>query len=124
MKHLISLMFFTLPFAGGCTHYEYDLTAPPELTRHIGAKSDELIRIDPLEYRLRTVEDRLVLSIFNTTDQPITLLGDRSYTVSPAGQSHPLRGQTIAPHAYIRIILPPMQPFYRETGPAFGIGIG
>ncbi len=109
---------------GGCAHYEYDLTSPPDLSRHIGAKGDEVIQRDPLEYRLRAVEDRLVMTIYNPTNDPIGLLGDRSYVVAPSGQSHPIRSQTIAPHTFIRLILPPMHAFYRDAGPTFGIGIG
>jgi hypothetical protein len=114
----------TLFLLAGCAHYEYDLTSPPDLSRHIGTKSDEVIQRDPLEYRLRTAEDRLVMSIFNPTDDPITLLGDRSYVVAPSGQSHPLRNQTIAPHTFVKLILPPMHAYYRDTGPTFGIGFG
>lgn len=120
----IALAGMTLLLVSGCAHYEYDLVSPPELAQHIGAKGDQVIHRDPLEYRLRAVEDRLVMNIDNPTNDPITLLGDRSYVVAPGGQSHPVRGQTIAPHTFMRMILPPMHPFYQETGPGFGIGIG
>src|SRR5947209_4424506 len=30
--------------AGGCTHYEYDLVAPPELARHVGSNGFETVR--------------------------------------------------------------------------------
>jgi len=109
---------------GGCAHFEYELTSPADLSRHIGFKEDEVIQRDPLEYRLRAVEDRLVMSIYNPTNDSIGLLGDRSYVVSPGGQSHPIRSQTIAPHTFIKLILPPMRPFYQDSGPTFGIGIG
>src|SRR5205814_908677 len=78
--------------------------------RHIGAKADQVVRVDPLEYRLRSYDNRLVLSIFNPTQDPITLAGDRSYVVDPKDQSHPLRSQTIAPNTFVRLILPPMRP--------------
>ncbi len=109
-------LIVALSLLSGCAHYEYDLTNPPDLARHIGGKSDEIVRVDPLEYRLRTYENRLVMSIFNPTPDPITLMGDRSYVVDPAGQSHPLRSQTIAPNTYVRLILPPMRPGYYESG--------
>lgn len=108
----------------GCARYEYDLINPPELARHIGTQSDEIVRVDPLEYRLRTYDNRLVMSVFNPTSDPVTLMGDRSYVVDPAGQSHPLRGQTIAPGTFVRLILPPMRPGYYQTGPTIGIGVG
>lgn len=117
---MIALLFL----ASGCAHYEYDIASPADLAQHIGAKTEQVIHRDPLEYRLRAVEDRLVMHIFNSSNDPITLLGDKSYVIAPSGQSHPLRSQTIAPHTFIRLILPPMHPFYREGGPTFGIGFG
>jgi hypothetical protein len=100
------------------------LVSPPDLARHIGGGADEVVRVDPLEYRLRTVDNRLVMSIHNPTGEPITLAGDRSYVVAPDGQSHPLRTQTIAPGTFVKLILPPMRPGYYETGPAIGVGLG
>ena len=50
-----------LACVGGCAHYEYDLVRPPELSRHIGAKAWEVVTLDPLEYRLRTSDNRLVI---------------------------------------------------------------
>jgi hypothetical protein len=108
----------------GCARYEYDLVNPPDLARHIGGKADEVVRVDPLEYRLRSYDNRLVLSIFNPTPDPITLAGDRSYVVDPKGQSHPLRSQTIAPDTFVRVILPPMRPGYYQSNPTIGIGLG
>jgi hypothetical protein len=107
----------------GCARYEYDLVQPADLARHIGRDRDEVIRIDPLEYRLRSYENRLVMEIFNPTGDPITLAGDRSYVVDPGGQSHPLRSQAIAPSAFIKLILPPMRPYYRSS-PSIGFGLG
>jgi hypothetical protein len=121
---IIPLVTFALFTTGGCARYEYDLTNPPDLARHIGTRSDEVVRVDPLEYRLRTYENRLVMSVFNPTPDPITLLGDRSYVVDPAGQSHPLRSQTIAPDTFVRLILPPMRPGYYQSSPGIGIGFG
>ena len=60
-------MAWTALFASGCAHYEYDIVAPPELARHVGGAQDEVIRADPLEYRLRSYENRLVLNVFNPT---------------------------------------------------------
>ena len=86
--------------------------------------SEEVVRIDPLEYRLRSYENRLVVNVFNPTPDPVTLAGERSYVVAPNGQSHPLRGQTIAPDTFVKMILPPMRPYYRESGPNIGFGLG
>jgi hypothetical protein len=118
---LVPLVVFCLT---GCARYEYDLVSPPDLARHIGGKADEVVPVDPLEYRLRSVESRLVMSIYNPTPDPITLAGDRSYVVAPDGQSHPIRSQTIAPQTYIKLILPPMRPGFYETGPGIGVGLG
>jgi hypothetical protein len=108
----------------GCAHYEYDLASPPDLARHISGKADEVVRIDPLEYRLRSVENRLVISIYNPTRDPVTLAGERSYVVAPGGQSHPVRAQTIAPDTFVRLILPPMRPGYYQSSPSIGFGLG
>ena len=112
-----------IPLLGGCARYEFDLVEPAELARHISSKAEAVVPLDPLEYRLRAVEGRLVMNILNPTDDPVTLLGAQSYVVAPSGQSHPLRSQTIAPHTFVRLILPPMRPYYR-SGPTFGIGVG
>ncbi len=110
--------------ATGCARYEHDLVMPPELARHIGSDADSIFRDPPLEYRLRSVEGRLVMRVFNPTPDPVTLLGEKSYVVDPGGQSHPLRGQTIAPDTFVRLILPPMRPGYYESNPSIGIGLG
>ena len=34
---------------GGCAHFEYDLTSPADLSRHIGFKEDEVIQRIMLE---------------------------------------------------------------------------
>jgi hypothetical protein len=118
---LATVALFLTPLLGaGCARYEYDLVQPPELARHVG-RSEVVVPVDPLEYRLRTVENRLV----SPTDEPVALIGSQSYIVSPNGQSHPLRPQTIAPHTFIPIILPPMRPYYYyPTGPTWGFGFG
>ena len=46
-----------LSFALGCAHYEYELTDPPDLARHIG-KDEQRINLDPLSYRLVTSDNR------------------------------------------------------------------
>ena len=121
---LALLLLPLLAGVGGCAHYEYDIVQPPELARHVGT-GEEVIPVDPLEYRMRTVENRLVLHIINPTDDPVTLIGAQSYIVSPGGQSHPLRPQTIAPHTFIPLILPPMRPYYYyPSGPTWGFGFG
>jgi len=38
---------------------------PLRAYRPIGTKADEVVRLDPLEYRLRSYDDHLVMQIFN-----------------------------------------------------------
>src|SRR5262245_50127092 len=95
---------------GGCARYEYDVVRPDDLTGHVGTKEDVVFTRDPLEYRLRTADNRLVMRIYNPTDAPITLLGARSSVVDPDGQSHPLPSMTAAPESFIKLILPPLRP--------------
>ena len=108
----------------GCAKYEYNLVQPQDLAAHIGKNTDHVVALPPLEYRLRSYDNRLVMRIGNPTTQPISLLGERSFVVSPRGESHPLRSQTIAPNSYIKQIFPPPRPQYYHPGPTFGVGIG
>ena len=108
----------------GCARYEFDLVRPPELARHVGADKPVEVTLEPLTYRLQTVESRLVMRIHNPTDAPIKLLGDQSTVVDPRGQSHPLRSQAIAPGSYIKLVLPPLRPRLEPRGPVIGIGVG
>ena len=110
-------------FAVGCARYEYDIVDPPGLAGHVG-QQEVVSRVEPLEYRFETYENRLVMSVFNPTPDPVTLVGERSYVVAPNGQSHPLRSQTIAPSAFVKLVLPPLRPYYRESNPSIGIGFG
>src|SRR5688500_2308119 len=109
---------------GGCARYEYDLVHPPELRRHVGGKTDEVVRLDPLEYRLRTVDNRLVMRVYNRGDAPIQLLGEQSVVVAPDGESHPLRTRTIPPGSHVKLIFPPPRPRLERGGPSFGVGVG
>jgi hypothetical protein len=108
----------------GCATYEYDLVLPEQFATHIGRKQDVRITIDPLEYRFRSVDNRLVIRIFNPTKDPIELSGAQSSAVDPHGESHPMRSQTIVPGTFIKLILPPPRPTIYETGPHFGFGFG
>jgi hypothetical protein len=65
-----------------------------------------VFRVDPLEYSMRTVDNRLVVRVFNPTDDAIELVGPRCSVVDPDGQSHPLRTQSIAPGSFIKLIFP------------------
>jgi hypothetical protein len=109
--------------SGGCAKYEYNLVRPPEQARHIGTSVDAVVTLEPLEYRMRSFDNRLVIRIYNGTQDAIGLLGTKSAVVDPEGQSHPIRGQTIVPGSYIKLILPPIKPeYYDPYGPYFGFG--
>jgi hypothetical protein len=118
------LIISSFLFLTGCASYDYRITEPANVAREIGTKSDEIFSIAPVEYRLRTVDSRLVMRIYNSSDAPITLLGERSTAVDPGGQSHPLETQTIAPNSFIKLILPPIRPRLEPSGPSIGIGFG
>lgn len=113
-----------LLIATGCAKYEYDLVSPPDLRTHIGTKADAVTPVDPLVYRWRTVDNRLIVRIYNPTEDPIELLGEKSTVVAPSGESHPLRSQTIAPQSHAKLILPPRRPRVYNSGPTFGVGVG
>jgi len=108
----------------GCASFEHDLVQPPELRAHIGSKTDTTTHLDPLIYKWRTVDNRLVVRIFNPTNDSIELLGEKSTVVAPDGESHPVRSQTIAPQSHAKLILPPLRPRVYRPGPSFGVGVG
>jgi hypothetical protein len=108
----------------GCARYEYQLIEPAQSAGHIGSKADYVAKLEPLEYRFRAVEGRLVIQIHNPTDENIQLRGSESYVVDPKGQSHPLRSLAIAPNSYGKVIIPPPRPVVYDTGPHIGFGVG
>jgi hypothetical protein len=117
-----ALLLSAACLSAGCAHYEYDIVEPPDLRQHVGESADTVCSRSPLVYRLRSYENHLVMQIQNPTPQPIQLLGGQSYIVDPQGQSHPLATVTIAPNAFIKLILPPLPPPPMPTGPSFGFG--
>jgi len=122
MKCLIPLCLLVV--STGCATYEFEIANPPDLQTHIGRKVDATTTIDPLTYRWRAVDNRLVALIDNPTSDPIELLSQKSVVVSPDGSSHPVRGLTIAPNSHAKLILPPPRPHVYDSGPTFGVGVG
>ena len=112
-----------LLFAGGCAHYEYDLVRPTQWARHIGVKAWESVPLEPLEYRLRTRDNRLVMLVYNRSDRTVRLSAGDSAAVDPAGESRPIAGGTIVAGSYIKLIFPPPRPQVR-TAPSLGLGVG
>ena len=124
MRHVALLLTLTL-LGTSCARYEYDVVSPPHAAGHVGRKADHTFALDPLEYKLRTVDNRLVVRVYNPTSEDVTLLGGRSAAVDPDGQSHPLITQTIAPGgSFIKLIIPPPRPRVYGGGSTFGIGVG
>ena len=121
---IVALFVCMTAVAGGCARYEYDLVEPRELTRHVGRDVDQAVEIEPFTYRLRSVDNRLVMRIYNNSEESIELLGDKSSVVDPNGQSHPLRSQAIAPRSFVKLIFPPPRPRVYDSGPTFGVGVG
>ena len=126
MRSCFAAILVAAILSAGCAKYEYNLVRPPEQSRHIGSSVDAVVTLDPLEYRMRSADNRLVIRAYNGTQDAIELLGSKSAVVDPDGQSHPLRGQTIVPGSYIKLILPPMKPQVYDPypGPYFGVGVG
>ena len=122
-SHPVVLTVVALSVAG-CARYEYDIVSPSEMAQHVGKKNDVVLSRDPLQYRLISGDNHLIMRIFNPTSDRVQLLGSQSVAVDPQGQSHPLRSQTIAPHSFVKLILPPMLPEVAPSGPVIGIGIG
>src|SRR5215208_3098286 len=127
MRCALLILALMLPLTG-CAKYEYDLVRQPgnSTTRasHIGRNMDAVAIVEPLEYRMRTVDNRLVVRIFNQSEDNIQLIGERSSIVDPDGQSHPLRGGPIAPHSFLKLIIPPPRPQVYQSNPTFGVGVG
>jgi hypothetical protein len=110
---------------GGCARYEYDLLEPADVAQRIGRKQAVVVPMEPaVRYEARAYSDRLVLFVFNESDEPLKLLGDDSYAVDPRGESHPLPTRTVAPGSSTKLIFPPVRPTLRQSGPSFGIGLG
>lgn len=113
-----------LVYGGGCAHYEYDLVEPVDHAAHVGTKAPVEVTLAPVRYEAQTSSDHLVLVIHNETQEPLKLLGEDSFAVDPNGESHPLPTRTIAPGTATKLILPPVKPTFRQSGPTFGVGVG
>src|SRR4051794_2711252 len=106
---LFPLVFlFSLAAGGGCARYEYELVQPADVAQHIGTKQPLSIPMEPLRYEAITASDRLVLFVFNDTDDVVKLLGDDSFAVDQRGESHPLPTRSIAPGTSSKLIFPPV----------------
>lgn len=125
MRGIALIVFFVmLPLSGGCAKYQFSIVEPTDLAGDIERNGDRAVSRPPLEYTFFDLRSAaLGLRIANTTDDPVQLLGERSYIVDPDGQTHQMSGGTIAPRSYIEFALPPAVRVYRP-GPRFSIGVG
>lgn len=109
----------------GCVSYQYRVIEPKGVAQPI-AEHPVLVQYAPLEYHFAKSHDRLAVQINNPTDEQITLVGERSSVVDPAGESHPLRGQVLEPRSFGRMLLPPppisipYPDYYYGWGPYWG----
>jgi hypothetical protein len=122
--HAVLSLCTVLLIGGGCASYEYDIVEPPDVAQHVAAKQSVVVPMDPLRYEARASSDRLVLFIHNESDEPVKLLGEDSYAVDSRGESHPLPTRTIAAGSSTKLIFPPVQPTFRQSGPTIGVGVG
>src|SRR5215217_6215696 len=109
---------------GGCAHYEYDVVQPTELAQHVGTKQWATFRVDELEYRLITSDNRLVALVYNRGERTVKLSGADSAAIDPQGESHPQASRIIPPGTHTRLILPPPLPQVHSYGPSLGFGVG
>jgi hypothetical protein len=121
-----SLLFLAAAAASlcGCASYQYRIVQPPT-NAVIDVDHRATVRLDPLEYHLAMVRDRLSLTISNPTEDRLAILGNRSFVVDPRGESHPLRGAVLGPRSFTRMYLPPPPLSYAyPDGYGWGWGWG
>ena len=118
----LACILSSLGLCSGCATYRIDIVQPAEFAQTIDPKVEVKIDINPVEYSFAD-DVGLLVRIDNHNDDPVTIVGERSYVVDPEGQSHGFRGGSIAPHSYIAFRIPPLE-YGNRGGPHFGIGVG
>ncbi|MBM3834964.1 MAG: hypothetical protein FJ403_17160 [Verrucomicrobia bacterium] len=116
------LGFAAILVLSGCARFQYRIVEPASLAQTLG-KQEVRVSRESLEYRFADLDGYLGIGILNSTDKPVTLVGDKSYVVDPRQRTRPLRGGMIAPRSYIDMTLPPPPFIYREE-PSFRFGFG
>jgi hypothetical protein len=106
----------------GCAKYEIRLVEPAEFAQTLRSEEIAFSR-PPIDYRANDLKGRMGFRMLNPGDEPIALLGDKSYVVDPRGESHPLKNVTIAPRSFVAMSVPPIERVYRG-GSGFGLGVG
>ena len=122
MKRLLGILFVAALMTG-CARYQYAIVEPSHLAQPLGEAGTRL-RYEPLEYDFAVRDDMLSMAIANPTLQPVSIVGAKSYIVSPDGQSYPVSvSGSIAPRSFTAMLLPPQPVAYRSE-PRFSIGFG
>jgi len=107
----------------GCQTYSYRIlkpaVTPPAVTEHPVSVS-----LEPLEYRFTQQQDRLAMRVINPTSDRLLLVGNKSFVIDPAGETHPMRGRVIGPHSYVRLLLPPVPFTFSHPDYTWGWGWG
>ena len=119
-----SLATVVLACSVGCAHYRFDLVQPAAFAGPVAGGEERAFDLDPLRYAIATADDRLSVRVENPTGDTIRLLGRDSSVVDPAGRSHPLIDQTIAPRSYVVVVLPPLRPWFGATDYVEESGVG
>ena len=107
----------------GCAKYQYTILEPTTLTQSVPRKGEVEINRGAVAYDFEDLGDSLGVKIENRSNDPILLVGERSYVVDPDGATNALRSSTIAPRSYIAFTLPPAYVAYRpdwDSGWGFG----
>lgn len=115
---------FCLAVSGGCVNYGYDVTAPATATFRVPSDRFAPIPEGPVDYRFRTVDNHLIVQVWNDTHEPVRVVGERSAVVDPSGRSHAIRPMLIAPGSFVRFIVPPVLRTISEPGWSVGFGVG
>jgi len=118
------LSVFCLAMAGGCVNYAYDVTPTGVATFRVPADRFAPIPQGPVDYRFRTIDNHLVVQVWNATHDPVRIVAEKSVVVDPYGRSHGIRPMVIAPGSFVRFIVPPVLRTVAEPGWTVGVGFG
>jgi hypothetical protein len=119
LKKIVILLGIGLTsLSGGCAQFEFDVTpAGSNEPVHVATTDDAHLSDNPLRYRFRADDGRLVMWIENPTQVAIELLGRKSSVIDPDDVDHPLHGRTIGPMSSIKEILPPLESQGEQAAP-------
>lgn len=107
-----------LSLLAGCDQYDYQFSRPADNQSLLVTSNNEVrYADDPLEYKMQAADGHMVLWIYNPAQDQVYLLGDKSSVVDPAGISHPLTDQVIAPESAVKELFPPLRPESESSGP-------